>query len=180
MKTLSIRQPNPFIPVLMIASGALLMAATLTYSLLKQQPAGSVSAPLPSALAGLPRIEASYGEEALSGISRMHGQDFELISGAIGSYGPREDSPSATVWVSGTDREALAGELVTAMRNRIALGQSPFTSVGERTDGGWTVYELAGMGQQHFYFQSSKLVIWLAVDPGVAESALQDALEFYD
>ena len=70
--------------------------------------------------------------------------------------------------------------LFAAMRERIALGRSPFTPIGERSIAGRTVYELTGMGQQHFYFQSGRLVIWLAVDPPAAEPVLQAVLDFYD
>lgn len=180
METPSIRHPSRFIPLIMITSGALLMAAAMLYGLLTQQPTGSASAPLPSALDGLEQIEASYGEEALAGIRQMHGQDFDLTSGAIGTYAAQGASSSATLWVSGVASEAGAEALAAAMRERIALGQSPFTPLGERTIAGHTVYELTGMGQQHYYFQSDKLVIWLAVDPSVAESVLQATLNFYD
>jgi hypothetical protein len=180
MKKPSIGPLNRFIPLIMITAGALLMAAAMLYGLLTQQPTGSASAPLPLALAGLEQIEAAYGEEAIAGISQMHGQDFELVSGAIGNYAGAGASSSATLWVSGVASDADAAALVVAMRERIALGQSPFTPLGEHTTGSQTVYELAGMGQQHFYFQSGKLVIWLAVDPPAAETVLQAVLDFYD
>ncbi len=94
----------------------------------------------------------------------------------MGIYG---DGAQATVWVSGTPINLLAAELLKAMRNRIAEGNSPFTPVAERQDGGRTVYELDGMGQKHFYFQSSTLVIWLAADSEIAEQALKEMLAFY-
>jgi hypothetical protein len=44
---------------------------------------------------------------------------------------------------------------------------------------GRTLYELTGMGQRHYYFQSNNLVVWLAADDPIAETALAGALNFY-
>ena len=67
------------------------------------------------------------------------------------------------------------------MRDKIARtsGSSPFSPVGERKDGSRTIYELDGMGQKHFYFQSGKLIVWLAVDLESAEEVLAQVLKFY-
>jgi hypothetical protein len=65
------------------------------------------------------------------------------------------------------------------MRDRIASAESPFTPLAERSDGQRTVYELEGMGQHNYYFQSGDLVIWLAADQQYAEVALQQLLAFY-
>jgi hypothetical protein len=35
------------------------------------------------------------------------------------------------------------------------------------------------MGQEHFYFQSKNLVIWVAVDPAFVETVKQQILEAY-
>ena len=65
------------------------------------------------------------------------------------------------------------------MRDKIIEGNAPFIPLGERQVGGRTVYELEGLGQKHFYFQSCDLVIWLAADANLAEGALTQSLEFY-
>jgi hypothetical protein len=41
------------------------------------------------------------------------------------------------------------------------------------------VYPLRGMGQEHMYFQSGRLVLWLAADTGVAEGARLAVVEAY-
>lgn len=45
--------------------------------------------------------------------------------------------------------------------------------------GNRVVYVLEGMGQKHYYSQAKNLVIWLAVEPGLADQALQQTLEVY-
>ena len=69
--------------------------------------------------------------------------------------------------------------MVEAMRERIAEGNSPFTPLSQTTDKNRTVYVLEGMGQKHFYFQSKNLVVWVAVEPALAEAVIQQILEAY-
>jgi hypothetical protein len=103
----------------------------------------------------------------------MHGQEFQLTQGAGCSYG------EATLYVAGTPLSFLAGRMMVDMRDKIAGSETPYTPLNEMKYGSRTVYELVGMGQQHYYFRSGNLVIWLAVNEQVAELALQEALEFY-
>jgi len=35
------------------------------------------------------------------------------------------------------------------------------------------------MGQLHSYFRSSKLLVWMAANPELAEKALEEVLAFY-
>jgi hypothetical protein len=118
------------------------------------------------------------GEKAIAEFSRLHGNDFPLTSGAVGMYGSNH---SATLWIAGALFKPLAGRLLAAMRDKIAgsAGESPFTPVGELQNGPRTIYALNGMGQKHFYFQSGKLLIWLAVDPQIADETLTTVLKFY-
>jgi len=81
--------------------------------------------------------------------------------------------------VAGTPLSFMAGRMISDMRDKIAGADTPFTPVAERDYGLRTVYELVGMGQQHYYFRSGNLVIWLAVHEQDAELAFQQALEFY-
>ena len=70
-------------------------------------------------------------------------------------------------------------KMISDMKMAIEKAESPFTPVGVRNISERTVHELTGMGQQHFYFQSASLVIWLAADEPIAETALAEALDFY-
>ena len=69
--------------------------------------------------------------------------------------------------------------MITDMRDKIALAETPFTPLGEIIQGRRTIYELVGMGQQHYYFRSGNLVIWLAVNEQQSDLALQQVLDFY-
>ena len=163
-------------PLLLIAAGLLLVTGATGYSLYSQALNRPASAPLPDQLAGLSLVQQANGPQAVAEIDRLYGKDFPLTSAAVGVYGVES---KATLWVSGLPVRFMAGRILDSMRNRIAGSRSPFKPAGEYKDGNRTIYELEGMGQKHFYFQSKNLVIWLAVDEPLAGQALEQALAFY-
>ena len=162
-------------PILLIALGALLAVGAvgwLTFSQLLANP-GAVT--VPDSVAGVPLARNTVGVEAVAEVTRLHGKEFPLTSGAMAIYG----NGAVTLWVSGAPADLMAAEMVRAMTDKIAEGRSPFTPMDVRQINGRAIYELAGMGQQHFYFQSGSLVIWLAADEAIAEKALEEAAAFY-
>lgn len=162
-------------PILVMATGVLLTLLTgawLYVGNLIDHP-GIVA--LPEQVAGLPLTSKLTGPDATEEFSMLHNEHFPLTSGAVGIYGDNQ----IALWVGGTPLDFMAAGLVSAMRNKIAEGNSPFTPVAERRDSGRAIYALEGMGQSHYYFQSKNLVIWLAAEPALADKALQQTLEAY-
>ena len=163
------------ITLLLMISGIALIAIAIAASWLRITLEKSDPAWLPKTLAGLVLEQLVQGEEAVSEINSLHGKSFALVDGAAGSYGGGQ----VTLWVSQAQTTSSAEEILFAMRDRIAEGDSPFTPLSESTRGQRTVYEAEGMGQIHYYFQSNDLVIWLAVEVTIASTALTDALEHF-
>lgn len=159
-----------------ILLGLLLASSGVGYALFSQAVDNPDAAPLPERIAGLPLVGRSAGWQAVGELTRLHGKGFPLSSGAVGMYG---DQHQVKLWVAGTPVQPLASRMLAAMEDKIAEGNSPFTPLGEHSDGGRVIYELEGMGQKHFYFQSGNLLIWLAADTDLAEEALTQILEFY-
>ncbi|MBI4769343.1 MAG: hypothetical protein HY784_02740 [Chloroflexi bacterium] len=164
-----------FGPPLLIALGALLLAGAAGWGALSARLASPAALAVPEAIAGLPLAGKSTGPQAVAEVARLHGKGFLLTSGATATYG----DGAATLWVTGTLAGPLAAEMVRAMTEKIAEGRSPFTPIATRGWKGRNVYELAGMGQRHFYFQSGALVVWLAAGQPLADRALDETLEFY-
>ena len=164
-----------FLPSLLIAAGVMALAVVLGHLLFTQVMDNPGALPLPAEIAGLELTASAAGRPAVDEIKGLHGQSLRLTAGAVGVYGNNQ----ATLWASGTPLPWTARQMVESMTGRIVAGGSPFTPTGTRPVGSRLVYELTGMGQQHFYFQSANRVIWLAADPALAEAALQQALEFY-
>ena len=162
--------------LLLMGFGIVFILLALGYALYQQRINQVNPAPLPEELAGLPLRDKFLGSPALTELSWMHEQEFQLNQAAVGGYGL---SREITLYVAGTPLSFMAGRMISDMRDKIARADTPFTPLAERDYGGRTVHELVGMGQQHYYFRSGKLVIWLAVDEQDAELAFQQALEFY-
>ena len=156
--------------------GFLIVLFALGFMVYEQRFSQAGPAPLPGEIAGLPLTEALEGAPALDELSWMHGQQFQLNQGAVGGYGTGGE---ATLYAAGTPFGFMARRMITDMRDKIALAETPFTPLGEIIQGRRTIYELVGMGQQHYYFRSGNLVIWLAVNEQQSDLALQQVLDFY-
>jgi hypothetical protein len=159
----------------LIGVGIFLVLIGLGYTFYIQKE-NSRSSLLPKEMVGFPLGSEVTGSSAFAELSWMHGQDFQLKQAAVGTYG---NANQVIIYVSGTDSGALAGQLISAMRDKIAAVDSPFEPIAEREIDQRMVYELDGMGQRHFYFKSDQLIIWVAVDDRLAEDALQQVLRFY-
>jgi hypothetical protein len=160
---------------LLILTGIAITLSAFGWLFFEQKIANPTPVLIPDTLAGLPLTDRKTGKQAASDFSQLHGEQFPLTSGVVGAYGNHQ----ATLWVAGALLEPITTEMVIAMRDKIAEGRSPFTPIGEISDNGRTIYSLDGMGQRHYYFQSGKFVIWLAIETDLAEIALQQLKEYY-
>ena len=159
-----------FLPYLLITLGFVFTLAMLTWQLARNWPATAESSTwrMPKSLAGKSLIAQKSGAMALAEIESLHGKGFEMTDGMVVRYG------DAMVWVAKAKDEATAQAMVDTMTRRIAEGRSPFTSTGTRPINDRTVWTLTGMGQSHFYWQTSDKVTWLAISPALAEQGLRE------
>ncbi|MBA4379419.1 MAG: hypothetical protein C0393_01810 [Anaerolinea sp.] len=155
--------------------GLFLLGGVLLYGWHTARPARLAAESVPGTIAGLPLSQVTTGQEAIASIHDLHGRQFSLVDGAVAVYGNR----NITLWVSISGDEGHAAELLELMGTKIAEGRSPFSDNGIRQIKGRAVYDLTGLGQRHFYFQSGRLVIWLAADETIAAQALEETLNFY-
>jgi hypothetical protein len=165
------------VPAILIAAGVLLAGASFVYWQFVSAVDSPDAASVPESIAGLPLSRASYGPEAVAEVTRLHGKSFPLSSGAAAMYGTSGEM--VMLWVTGTPARPMASKMISDMESAIETAESPFTPVDVRNIDDRAVYELTGMGQQHYYFQSATLVVWLAADVSVAEPALTEVLDFY-
>ena len=161
-----------FLPYLLIALGFAVTLAMLTWQLVREQAAGSVSVGLavPRSLAGKSLIAQKSGAVALAEIESLHGKGFALTDGTVVRYG------EAMVWVAKAKDEAMAKAMVDMMTRRIAAGRSLFTPTGTRQVNGRAVWTLTGKGQSHFYWQAGDKVTWLAISPALADQGLRELM----
>ena len=161
-----------FLPYLLIALGFVFILAMLTWQLVREQSAGAtfVSLTVPRSLAGKSLIAQKSGAVALAEIETLHGKGFEMTDGTVVRYG------DAMVWVAKVKDDATAQAMVDTMTRRITEGRSPFTPTGTRQVNERMVWTLTGMGQSHFYWQTSDKVTWLAISPALAEQGLRELM----
>lgn len=164
------------IPFLLILSGILLILAVVGTMLYDRAMTKPGAVPLPAQVADQQLAFKSEGQPAIDEFEHMHRQEFPLVAGSVGTYGVNNE---AKLWVAEAPLDFMAGRMVVDMRDKIATGNTPFTPVSERQQPERTIYELDGLGQKHYYFQSGKLIVWLAADEEIAEQALDKVLEFY-
>jgi hypothetical protein len=164
------------LPLVFVGAGILLLLAGIGYWRYTEAIKNPSAAPLPDQIANLPLIVKITGKQAEIELARLHQKSFPLTSAAVGTYGSEHQ---VMLWVSGVPVTPLAGRILVSMRDKIAEGRSPFTPTNELNDGKRTVYKLEGMGQRHFYFQSGKLLVWMAASPELADQALGEILKFY-
>lgn len=163
-------------PLALIGTGLFLVLAGMGYWRYDEAIKNPSAAPLPDQITNLPLTDKSTGQQAIWELTRMHQKEFPLASAAVGMYGTDHQ---VMLWVSGAPITPLAGRILVSMRDKIAEGRSPFKPTGERLDGDRLIYELKGTGQVHFYFQSGKLLVWMAANPELAEQALTEISKFY-
>jgi hypothetical protein len=156
--------------------GLTFVAGGVTSTLVNQRIANPTAAPLPIQVAHLQLTSHMFGRTAKAEVSRLHNQEFVITSASVGRYGYDQ---AITIWVTGAPLNILASRMVVAMRDKIAEVDTPFDPIGEQKIGNRIIYELVGLGQNHYYFQSANLVVWIAADEDLAEQVLFDLLDFY-
>ena len=132
---------------------------------------------LPPSVGGLPLAVEVSGGPARTQVEQLHGKVLGsgLDQAWIGEYG---DPPRATVWVTRSIRREDAEALLGRMAETIGDGDSPFQAVGPIARGDAHGYELDGMGQKHYYFLIGSDLYWLAIDPGLGPSGLDELVRF--
>ncbi|RIK32562.1 MAG: hypothetical protein DCC56_01760 [Anaerolineae bacterium] len=161
--------------MIFIALGAALFLGAAGWFYLDNLVKHPAALTLPERIAGLSLTDQMTGAEAAENFINLHNQRFPITSGAIGFYGGNQ----TTIWAAGVPFNFMVAGMVNSMRDKISEGKSPFTPTNEYLFAGRTVYELEGMGQRHFYFQSNNLIVWLAADPSIADEAIEQILEAY-
>lgn len=170
------KSPRRPLASFVILIGAVLLTGSLILTYLLRSSTDDSANNLPKSIAGYTLNAATYGPDAVAEIARMHGKEFPTTFGAMGTYG---GTNQISLWIEGFQNDSTASQIIDAMEEKIALGNSPFSPNGQVQLGDRTIYQLDGMGQKHVYFQSGNLVLWLATDPSVADQAIQQILEDY-
>ncbi|WP_045218185.1 hypothetical protein [Desulfonatronum thioautotrophicum] len=129
---------------------------------------------IPPNIAGMALINLIDGDEAATIIDRMHRGNVATQANFIAMYQGLD--ASATYYVSLYDdpQQALLDKV--EMAEIMAREDHGFSHLMRRTKNDMVFYMALGQGQAHYFFARNNELIWLAVDIGMAEKALEDVL----
>ena len=74
-----------FVALGILIAGLLVLATSIGYLLFKSSDESGKPTNLPEQVAGLRVTNTTFGSQALQEIARLHGKEFPLITGAVGS-----------------------------------------------------------------------------------------------
>jgi len=126
----------------------------------------------PDNIAELKLKEYKTGKEALKEIFRLHGRRMGLVNGYVANYIGKEEK--ATIYYSIAKDERIAKRLLTWMVKRIGESHEVFQGLKKQQLKSQVFYSVYGQGQKHFFFRKNDRIIWIAADPRVANSAIED------
>lgn len=129
---------------------------------------GSQGTQLPERLGGLALLQTKAGPAAMSDIAGMHEGEFDLQEARVYLY-----EGNATVWVGVAKGEQEAEGLLQAMAAAIGQGGSPFAAPRRIVVNGTPVFATSD-GQQHYFYRSGKLVVWVAAPVTGTDPFLQE------
>lgn len=129
----------------------------------------------PTQITSLKLGHFSQEEEAMANISKLHGKEIEMKNGYVAHY--ESDRAKAMLYISEFDSQDQARQQIELMRKKIEKGSKGFAHFRELEVEERTIYSVLSFGQIHYFYLDSNRVIWLAVDPSVAELVLRAALK---
>lgn len=151
----------------------LLAAGALVFTPVKAPPEV-----LPPSLGPLQLESWLEGEEAHQAINKLHHKRIPMVEGLVaeyrGSVGGRQ--AEATLWLSQSQGEKEAEELLHKMVQGLKPGSPAFGHYRSWTYRGQTIHQVVGGGQRHLVFRNGPWVVWAAVDPHLPPQVMDDIL----
>jgi len=131
---------------------------------------------LPKRLGQLNLTSVVRGEKATQIIQRMHGKVLGATEYVIGYYGG--DQSGNILYLSLFENEEAARKDLMDMSMKMAAGTPVFAPLTfEETDDGIKM-KTKGMGFDHYFYRSNRVIVWWQVAPDYAEAAYRDLLNF--
>lgn len=130
----------------------------------------------PTQLAGMTRVEAIGGQEAISSVGQLHGLDITLAEAFVVTYQGKD--LQMTIWYSEGKNGQEATQLYQAMDKKMPQTSAFKDYKTVKVDGKDMKY-VSGMGQDHYYWQSGKRVMWVAISGGNTLDILEQVQRLY-
>ncbi len=125
-------------------------------------------------------VSTIEGDEALSGVNRLHGTEISMVSAYIAEYASGNEW--ATAWVGGTESAEAATELLRRMTDAITRGGAGFSNLQHITISNHDVFQVDGPGGEHIFYisgEQSDRVVWLTVNAVDVLSILETGIKIF-
>ncbi|MFQ6672026.1 MAG: hypothetical protein ACE5KY_01905 [Candidatus Tectimicrobiota bacterium] len=112
-------------------------------------------------------------------INKLHGKPIPMVSGYVAEYGGAVEGREgrATLCVAEAKDEREADKLLKRMVQGLKRGNPNFGHYHTRRYGGYVVNVVFGNGQIHTVYRNGQWILWLATDPHLPQSVVEEALE---
>lgn len=135
---------------------------------------------VPERLQTLELVSTIEGDDALSGVTRLHGTEISLESAYIAEYA--SGTERVTAWVGNAESAAAAAKLLSMMTKAIARGGAGFSNLQQMTIAGHDVFQVDGPGGEHIFYISREQpdrVVWLTVNAADVLPILETAIKIF-
>jgi hypothetical protein len=152
-----------------LAAGLVVVGVVLFYFI---KPHGTVIS-LPKNILQLHLNEEVTGKQAQEMVDKMHGKSVTPDETAVGMY--QSSNGSAILYISHYNSETRTVEQFDKMAVLIRESSSSvFSHYREMSVEGKKVCLCLGLGQAHYFFLNGKDLLWLGVDPQIAQAAMHE------
>lgn len=151
----------------------------LLVSLVLLQTLASSASPIPSKLGPLRLVKLLEGPEAQRAVNELHGKEIPVTQAYVAHYagllGKRW--ARATLWAARAQDVEQAKELFSRMVQGLKSGSGTFGHYHTIRLDSRVLHVVFGQGQVHYVYRNRPWILWLALDPHLPKTVLQDALK---
>ncbi len=131
----------------------------------------------PASIAEMIRVDSLSGEKAIESVSQLHGTNITVSTAYIVSY-QGLNNQSMTIWYSEAKNVKDAKALFQAMDGKMPNSQV-FKNYRTIKIDNQEYKSVTGMDLQHYYWQTGKRVIWIAIGAPDSSSVLKQVAPLY-
>lgn len=131
----------------------------------------------PASIAEMIRVDSLSGESAIESVSQLHGTNINVSTAYIASY-QGLDNQSMSIWYSEAKNEKDAKALFQVMDEKMPNSQV-FKNLQTIKINNMEFRSVTGMDLQHYYWQTGKRVIWIAIGAPDSSSVLKQVAPLY-
>ncbi len=169
------RQGRLLFQILIVAGFLVVLWFSFDQNVLKPQ-----NSAVPERWQMLELVSTVEGDEAMSGVNRLHGTEITLVSAYIANYAGGTER--ATAWVGSVGNAQTAAEILRMMVEGIAKGGAGFSNLRQMTIADHDVFRVDGPGGEHIFYISREQpdrIVWLTVNAADVLPILETGIKIF-